>query len=101
MAWDCYAHGTSAETYIEPYQLLAPAIAVVRELDVDWGIAETGARVDGPGAEQDRASWLATLGRIASNQDARFVTYFDVPTGGDFQLRDEASIAAWTDLVAA
>lgn len=100
LAWDCYAHGDSTASYIHAGQLLGPAIAASAELGADWGIAELGARIAGPDAADDRARWLATVGDAAREQQARFVTYFDSPVGGDFQLRDRESIAAWAELVA-
>lgn len=100
LAFDCYAHGATAETYVNPYELVAPAFKAARELGADWAIAETGARVADPLADgAGRAGWLSALGAIARNNDARFVTYFDSPTGGDFQLRDPESVAAWSRLV--
>ena len=99
LAWDCYAHGDTADSYVPPDQLLGPAVAAADELGVAWGIGETGARV-APGEDSaGRAEWLTDLGAYAREHDARFVTYFDSPGNGNFQLEDTTSIDAWAELV--
>jgi hypothetical protein len=99
LGWDCYARGSDAASYADPTALLGPARAASAELGADWAIGELGARV-GPGGDgTDRAAWLAEAGAYASRHGARFVTYFDAPVGGGFQLTDEPSIRAWARLV--
>lgn len=98
LAWDCYAKGADADSYADPAELLDPAREVAEEMGADWALAEVGARVR-PGAEVDRAEWITAVGAYAAEHDARFVTWFDAPVGGNFRLTDQPSMRALAALV--
>jgi hypothetical protein len=99
LAWDCYAHGSRGDTYVDPDTLLHPARRAADQLGVDWAVAELGALVADADAAQDRASWLEDVGAYATQHGARFVTYFDAPVGGEFRLTDPPSMQAWSQLI--
>lgn len=100
LAWDCYARGHDARTYADPSALLDPARAASAEAGASWGVAELGARVAAGSDGSDRARWLEEVAAYARSHHARFVTYFDAPTGGgDFRLTDRPSVRAWADVV--
>jgi len=99
LAWDCYAKGTDADSYADPATLLDPARKAAKALGADWAIGELGARIADGADGQDRANWLNKVGTYATRHRARFVTYFDAPFGGSFQLLDGPSIQAWAGLV--
>lgn len=98
LAWDCYAKGADADSYAEPAELLEPARVASSEVGAEWAIAELGARIQ-PGTGTDRAAWMEEVGDYAGHHGAVFVTWFDAPIGGEFQLTDEPSIRAWARLV--
>jgi hypothetical protein len=98
LAWDCYAKGTDADSYAEPIELLEPARRASRAVGASWAIAEVGARTR-PGRERDRAAWIEDVAGYAVSHDARFVTWFDAPVGGNFRLTDRPSIRAWASVV--
>ncbi len=95
LAWDCYAKGADAHSYADPAELLEPARVASSEVGADWAIAELGARIQ-PGTGTDRAAWMEAGRRLrGATHGAVFVTWFDAPIGGAFQLTDEPSIRAW------
>lgn len=99
LAWDCYAKGSDASSYADVTTLLEPAREASAEAGADWAIGELGARIGSEADGADRAAWLEAAGAYAAEHDARFVTYFDAPIGGEFRLTDEPSVLAWAELV--
>lgn len=99
LAWDCYAKGAEAASYADVNALLDPARRASEDAGAGWGIAELGARLSPVTDGGDRARWLEAVGAYACRHEARFVTYFDAPVGGEFRLADEPSVRAWARLV--
>lgn len=98
LGWDCYAHSTSP--YANPEDMYSKALAKTRELGLQFGIGETGAKLgadDPTGAK--RGDWLRSIGRWLLEHDAAFACYWDaVATGGDYRLLDEPSMLAWREV---
>ena len=100
LAFDCYAKGREGEAVRRPG-------ADVRRRPP--GRAGDRRRVGGLRARclrdsaddgTRRADWISAAAAWAAGR-ARFVTYFDADVGGDFQLTDEPSRAAWERVVVA
>lgn len=101
LGWDCYAHSTSP--YANPEDMYGKALAKTRELGLQFGIGETGAKLgadDPTGAK--RGDWLRSIGRWLLEHDAAFACYWDaVASGGDYRLLDEPSKQAWREVTTA
>lgn len=100
IAWDPYnqAVGTPA-TYRRPKDVFGSVVRASRSSGLPWGIAETGtARVAGdPGP--GRARWITRMGNYLTKRNPVFVSYFQSTNRGDFELRDDPSIAAYRAFV--
>lgn len=99
LGWDCYAHSSSP--YSDPDDLYAKAYQKTRDLGLQFGVAETGAKLgadDPTGAK--RAAWLHEVGRWMLDHDATFTCYWDAQgtTGADYRLSDAASRQAWREV---
>lgn len=99
VAWDCYNHGWKTGAYLPPAEILGRSVQASAEAGSSWGIAELGSQLavgdDGVG----RAAWLESVGAYARDEQAVFVTYFDSPVGGTFELDDEPTQEAFRDLL--
>jgi len=99
IGWDCYAHSSSP--YSNPDDLYRKAYTKTRELGLQFGVAETGAKLgadDGSGAK--RGQWLRSVGRWMLDRDAAFACYWDAQgvTGADYRLADDPSKQAWREV---
>ena len=101
LAFDCYNPPQNTDSYISPASLFGAAAAKAKELGVQFGIAEVGSvRVKGDTDGSGRAAWLRAVATYAQSQGATFVSYWDALAGNnDYRLTDEASRAAWYDVV--
>lgn len=99
MSWDCYNWGHKKGIYAEPGTSYDKVVQLTRSLGKPWAIAETGSVLVGSDTGAGRAAWLKKLGKYADDNNARFVTYFDIKTKFEYRLRDRASQAAWAAVV--
>lgn len=99
LGWDCYAHSTSP--YSDPEDMYGKALAKTRELGLQFGVAETGAKLGSDDATgSKRGAWLRTVGRWLLDRDAAWACYWDATaSGGDYRLTDDPSKQAWRDVV--
>jgi hypothetical protein len=102
MAFDCYNSAANTTTrYDDPAKIFGPAIANARSLKKPFAIAETGSRVVvGDTGAKRRAVWLDKTATYLRAQNARYVTLFDAPVGGEYRLLDAGSQAVWRKHVA-
>ncbi len=96
LGWDCYNLARKVGRYGEPSSVFDGVISASRNAGKPFGIAELGSLVvPEDGGVAGRATWLRDVGRYLRAHDARFVTYFDAPVGGEFRLLDDPSQTAW------
>lgn len=100
LSFDCYAKGHGSDPYADPGRLFAAGYRAAQSAGAEWAVSELGAIRDSSDSGAARAAWISDAAAWAGGR-ARFVTYFDADVGGDFQLTDEASQAAWEAVVAA
>lgn len=100
MAFDCYNKGFKNGVYLDPRRILTPVVEAAASAGKPWGIAEFGSKVVYPdGGFVGRAQWLREFGASVRALGGTFATYFDSSVGGDFRLKDQPSIDAWTDVI--
>lgn len=100
LSFDCYAKGQGADEYADPERLFAAGYRAAKAAGAEWAVSELGAVRDPTDDGTARAAWISQAAAWAVGR-ARFVTYFDADVGGEFQLTDEPSRAAWAAVVAA
>jgi hypothetical protein len=64
-----------------------------------YGIAEFGSQLVLGDSGAGRAAWLAASAAYLDAHGAEWVTYFDSPVDGAYQLLDAPSQAAWRTAV--
>ena len=103
IAWDCYNAKYRSNTYGLPTTIMGAAIAISKQLGIEWGIAELGSvKVSGDATGAGRAKWINDCAAYLKTQGASFVAYFDIDgKKTDYRLLDQPSIAAWNALVTA
>lgn len=100
LSFDCYAKGQGTDPYADPERLFAAGYRAAQSAGAEWAVSELGAVRDSTDGGTARAAWISEAAAWAVGR-ARFVTYFDADVGGEFQLTDEPSRAAWEAVVAA
>lgn len=100
LGWDCYNLARKQGRYGDPSSIFDPVVSASRNAGKPFGIAELGSLVvEEDGGVAGRATWLKDVGRYLKNHNAKFVTYFDAPVGGEFRLLDQPSENAWNSVV--
>jgi hypothetical protein len=99
LSWDCYNWGHKQGIYADPSTSFDKVVALSKTLGKPWAIAETGSVLVGSDTGAGRAAWLRKVGKYADDNNAAFLTYFDVKTAFEYRLRDQASQTAWSRVV--
>lgn len=99
LGWDCYNAGARFGRYRDPMRMFSATAAASASVGKPWGISELGSLLATGDTGADRARWLRACAAWLRRGGASWVSYFDAPVGGEYRLFDEASRAAWRDVV--
>lgn len=99
LGWDAYNEGARRGVYDAPASIYGQAAAVSASLGKPWAVAETGSLLVSHDDGTRRAAWIRSVGAYLAASGASWVTYFDAPVGGAFQLTDASSQQAWRSVV--
>ena len=100
LAWDAYNPAAGRGVYQSPERMFGGVRAVSERVGKPWGIAEFGSVLAAGDDGAGRAAWLRAVAAYLREHEACFATYFDTDIGVDYRLHDEASRAAWREILA-
>ena len=100
LAWDAYNPVAGKGGYRKPERMFDRVRSISHNVGKPWGVAEFGSVIAAGDDGTGRAAWLLAVADYLRDHRASFATYFDTNIGVDYRLHDEASRAAWREILA-
>ena len=99
LACDAYDPVAGTGVYRKPERMFDRVRSISQDIGKPWGVAEFGSVLAAGDDGSARAAWLHAVARYLRDHQASFATYFDTDIGVDYRLHDQASRAAWREIV--